>query len=426
MIRTTLFIAIFLTLINGTAAAGRPDLTEKISLQFKDVPITTILNMIAEQYGLNVILSGKITENVSIKLDEVELRDALNAVLASNGYNYYFVGDIIVVKPFELNAIGETVVKTITLDHISPAAAINAVSDLLSPKGKIKVVEDPEPSSGATISRSTPTTITVIDLPEAVDAVMELIRQIDTREQQVAILVRMIEINIDNDTNIGFTWPTTITGRGHGIEMISTTSTTADENEALGQIDLPYGRWEWGKLSVTEVKTILDFLVKKGNTKLISDPRITTLNNHEAEISVTTNVPIQTINRFSEGGAVQDIVTFQDEEVGITLLVTPHITDQGDILLDVSPTVAEIIGYSGPLDNQKPITSQRSVRTRIMVKDGETAVLGGLLRENKLEQEDSVFLLGSIPFIGSLFRHRSVQTSTTDLMIMITPTIVAD
>jgi type II secretory pathway component GspD/PulD (secretin) len=194
----------------------------------------------------------------------------------------------------------------------------------------------------------------------------------------------------------------------------------------MGQIQLPDGKWQWGKLSLEETRLVLDFLQQRGNSKLISDPRITTLDNHPAEIKVTTIVPIQTINRFSEGGAVQDIVTFQDEEVGITLNVTPHICGNGEVILDVKPTVAEIIGYSGPTDNQKPITSQRSVNAKITVGDGETAALGGLLKENKIETEKRVFLLGNLPILGHLFRHKSTESSTTELMIFITPTIISE
>jgi len=179
-------------------------------------------------------------------------------------------------------------------------------------------------------------------------------------------------------------------------------------------------------LSINELSLVLDFLEKSGNSKLISDPKITTLNNHPAEIKVATVVPIQTINRFSEGGSIQDIVTFQDEEVGITLNVTPHIAENNRIILDVNSTVSEIIGYSGTLDTQKPITSERSIHTRITVMNEETAVLGGLFKEDKIENEQRIFLLGSIPIIGGLFRHKTSEVSTTDLTIMITPRILED
>jgi general secretion pathway protein D len=323
-----------------------------------------------------------------------------------------------------MDAPGETVIEVITLKYISPAAVIDAVKDMLSLKGKIKIIESSS-ERRATAGEPLATRIAVIDLPEVTDKITSFIAQLDKPEPQIAIEVRMIEVNVDGETRTGFKWPTSITARGHGIEMTSDNG-LAGTDEAVGQIDLPDGKWQWGTLSVGELELVLDFLESKGNSKLISDPRITTLNNHEAEIKVTTIVPIQTINRFSEGGAVQDIVTFQDEEIGITLKVTPHIAEGDDIILDVYPTVAEIIGYSGPVDNQKPITSERSVRTKINVRDGQTAVLGGMIKENKIDREQSVFFLGSLPIIGNLFKHKTVQTSSTDLLILITPQIMVD
>ncbi len=425
MIRRTFLVIIPLMLLFNNVIAGPLDSQEKISLQFEDIELSTVLNMLAEQYGLNIVQSGQIEGKVSLRLDDVILRDAFEAILASNGYNYYLTGDIVVVKPLEMTPFGETVAKAITLDYISPSAAVNAVSDLLSPKGKIQIVEG---KGGASVgSEPLPTQIVIIDLPENVNMIAQFIKEIDKRPPQVAIQVRLIETNVDNDKRIGFEWPTRVTGRYHGLQSKPSTSTSSsDAAEDFLQKDFSFGAWTWGKMSIEELKMALDFLDQRGKSKLISDPRITTLNDHEAEIKVTTVIPIQTINRFSEGGAVQDIVSFQDEEVGITLLVTPHITEDGQIILNVNPTVAEIIGYSGPVDNQKPITSERAIRTRITVNDNETAVLGGLLKENKIENEQRLFLLGSIPIVGNLFKHKSTQTTTTDLMIMITPTIIRD
>nr|MBN2277695.1 secretin and TonB N-terminal domain-containing protein [candidate division Zixibacteria bacterium] len=416
-------VTIVYWLAMALAVAGPLDSKEKISLQFEDVPITTVLNMIAQQYNLNLVQSGEINENISVKLENVNLEDALNAILASNGYNFYFSGDIIVIKPVTMDAVGETEIKIIELKYISPASAVKAAEDLLSPKGKIRIIEGGTQTT-TSIGSPIPTKLAVVDLAGVTERVAAFIAQLDRPEPLIAIEVRMVEINMDQSDQVGFKWPTSLKGRAHGVYLESESSDgSSSSSEAVGQIALPDGKWEWGKLSVGELSLVLDFLQNSGHSKLISDPRITTINNHQAEIKATTVVPIQTINRFSEGGSVQDIVTFQDEEIGITLLVTPHIADDNEIILDVQPTVAEIIGYSGSADNQKPITSERSVRTKIAVRDGETAVLGGLLKENKIETEQKLFFLGSLPILGNLFKHRLVETSTTDLMIMITPKI---
>jgi len=417
-----LIIVFGLLMLFQTTGAREIDLDQVVSLQFDETPIATVLNMISEKYDLNIVQSSQIEKEISIRLEEVTLRDALNAILASNGYNYYYSGDILVVKPLEMNAVGELTSATVSLNYISPSAAVNTVKERLSTKGTIKVLE---PGQGSTASSGIkPSRIVITDLPDVVPQIIALIKEIDTPEPQISIEVRMVETNVDSEDRVGISWPTSLQARLHGVTDAATTTDGTTGSEALGSMDLSSGEWQWGKLSIEETQLVLEFLEQDGNSKLISDPRITTLNNHQAEIKVTTVIPIQTINRFSEGGAVQDIVTFQDEEVGITLKVTPHICDDGGIILEVQPTVAEIIGFSGPADNQKPITSERSVFTRVKVGDGETAVMGGLLKENKIENEQKVFFLGSLPIIGNLFRHKTTQSNTTDLMIMISPTII--
>jgi len=405
-------------------SANPIELDKKISLQFEAVPISTILTMIAQRHNLNIVQSAEISKEISLQLDNVSLGDALNAILASNGYNYFYSGDIIVVKPLEMNVQGELITKIFTLNYLPPSAAVNTIGNILSPKGKIKTIEVPEGAASGT-NTAVPTQILVLDYPEIIGQIEQLINKIDIAQPQLAIEIKMIETNIDNEENIGFSWPTSIGTRLHGLTTTTgATTTTQSSSEAIGQMQLSDGNWQWGILSIDETSAMMNFLNKNGNSKLLSNPRITTLNNYSAEIKVTTIVPIQTINRFSEGGSVQDIVTFQDEEVGITLRVTPHICEDDMIMLDVEPAVAEIIGYSGPIDNQKPITSQRSVSARIMVRNNETAVLGGLMKENKIETEQKVFLLGSIPMLGNLFTHKTTQTNNTELLILITPTIL--
>ena len=422
MKKSILVILTIIMVIGYTVYAGEVDLDRKVSLQLEDIPLFTVLNMISANYNLNIVQSSLIDKEISIRLDEVPLKDALAAILSSNGYNYYFSGDIIVVKPIEMNAVGELTSRTIMLNYLSPSAAVNAVQNRLSSKGTIKILETP--STGQQADGIRASRIIITDLVEVVPVIETLIREIDIPERQVSIEVRMVEINMDSDKRIGISWPTNLTARLHDAADIAQETDGGTGTSALGFMGLSNGDWEWGRLSVEETQIIIDFLDQEGNAKLISNPHITTLNNHEAEIKVTTVIPIQTINRFSEGGSVQDIVSFQDEEIGITLKVTPHICDNDEIVLDVRPTVAEIIGYAGPAESQKPITSERSIFTRIRVADGETAVMGGLLRENKIETEQKIFLLGSIPIVGNLFKHKSIQKNTTDLMIMISPKII--
>jgi len=422
MKRIYLVLLIPILIIAFSPTAPAVDLNQKITLQLDEVPISTVLQSIAMQYDINIVQTSELDGVVSLKLDNVTIENALKAILTANGLNYYITGEVLVVKPIEVNAIEETSVKAITLHHITPSAALNASQDLLSSKGKIKIIaaQEQTASSGSIIPVATQ--LSVIDLEENVLQIEKFINSIDKPQPQIAIEVRMIETNYDNEETFGINWPTSLTTRLHGVHSSTESESSESSSEALGEMNLPSGAFHWGKLSVSELSVVLDFLESEGNSKLISDPRVTTLNDHRAEIKVTTIIPIRTISRLSDVGISQDIVSYQDEEIGITLIVTPHITSDNRILLDVFPTVAEITGWTA--DNQKPITSERSVKTKITVANGESAVIGGLLKESNIENEQKVFLLGSIPIIGNLFKHKSIQKSTTDLTILITPRII--
>ncbi|HEX2897732.1 MAG TPA: type II and III secretion system protein, partial [candidate division Zixibacteria bacterium] len=269
-----------------------------------------------------------------------------------------------------------------------------------------------------------PNRILISDFPSVMESQLKLVDEIDRPERLIKISVKIIESTLDSASKLGFVWPSSITAN-LGAQSDSSGSASSTTTSSAGEYDPNNGNWTWGTLSVKQVTLLLDFLKTNNNTKLISDPYLTVTENYEAEIKSETIIPIQTINRFTEGAATSDIVTFEDEEVGISLLVTPRINEDGKITLDVMPKVENIIGFSGPPDNQKPITSSRSIRTRVTVNNGETLALGGLLSEEEFIRKQKVPLLGSIPIIGSLlFTHHSTERKKADLIILITPTIV--
>jgi len=415
-----IFLALSFTI---SAAASRLENTESLSLELESVPIAMVLQMIAQQNDLNLVISGEVTGEVTLRLDKVDVPTALNAILSPRGYNYYIKNDVIVVKLISADAPEELVSRTITLKYIEPITAKKALESRLSSKGQV-VILDKAVDAGGGSKTYRANRILVTDFPSVVAEMATLIDEIDQPERMISIEVKIIETKVDTKSKLGFSWPTSIdlTLGGTGDSAALSSSTTDGK---AGRFDLNTETWRWGTLSVGQLRAVLDLLNQSGNSKLISDPHITTLENHEAEIKVQTIVPIPTVNRFTEGAAVQDILTFQDEEVGITLKVTPRITGDGKITLDVFPKVEDIIGFSGPSDNQKPITTSRSIRTRITVADGETAALGGLLKEDEIIQEQKVPLLGSIPLIGKLlFTNKSKEKTTTDLIILITPHIM--
>ncbi len=419
----------FCLLVTGICplVAGPIDTRQRISLAFDETPLAAVLTMLAAQNDLNLVVSSAVDGDVTISLKDVTLRAALDALLLPNGFNYIIRDDIIIVKTTDQRMAGEIVPVTYQLQYIDAESAKNALEPLLSDQGKAMALRAPQTAIAATDER-TISHLVVIDYPHVQEIIADFISTIDKRRRQIAVEVKIIETNLTDDEKLGINWPKSISASVAGVETISTDSDEDSEGADGGSksfvMPLENGTWQLGYLSVDQLDVVIDFLKSRNNSKLLSNPRLTTLENETASIEIQTVIPIQTINRFSEGAVVQDIVTFQDEEVGISLKVTPRINDDSTITMKVNPIVQEIIGYTGTANNQKPITSERSIITNVTVGNNETIALGGLLKETKIENRERVFLLGSIPLLGGLFTHRSTKTETTDLMILITPVIL--
>lgn len=415
----------------GVSGSGSPLMEGKrLTLDLEEASIITVLNLIAKQNDLNLVVSGQVTGEVTMRLNDVDVAAALEAILSPNGYNYYLRDDIVVVKPIDLFTPDELVTRTIRLQYADAHTVFDALSAHKSARGQVIILG----ASSTPSANKLPTEanrLLVSDYPRLVNEMVLLAQELDYPLRLISIEVKLIETNMDDETRLGVTWPSQLTAAvGNAKNGNSDVTSTTDQNSTTGTSslsllkDLNSGSWTWGTLGVEQLGIMLDFLEQNDNSKLVSDPRITTLENHEAEIKLETVIPIPTISRFTEGASTADIQTFEDEEVGITLRVTPRINEDGKITMDVFPQVEEIIGYTGPADSQKPITTSRSVRTRITVTDGETAVLGGLVKEDQIERVQKVPLLGSIPILGRLFSSKSTQRSKTDLIILITPTVL--
>ena len=166
----------------------------------------------------------------------------------------------------------------------------------------------------------------------------------------------------------------------------------------------------------------MDILKQTSSTNLVSAPKITTLDNQEAEIVVGTVVPVARYERLRETGTLE-ITGYDEKKIGVRLLVTPHVADESTLVLTVSPEISEIVEYRGQF-NERPVTSTRSATTQVVVRHGETLMIGGLIKEVDLQIVRKVPILGDVPLLGLLFRHKTVQKQKVDLMIFVTPRLL--
>lgn len=397
-----------------------------VSLRFSGTPIQVVLRTLAEQVGFDLVVGPGIESEIDVNLNDVPWETALDAVLSANGMSYQWRDNVLVVLATTADGSGYLIHHVVTLRYANPAAVRTVLAGILKPPAKAELLQ--VLPFGATVvpvatipPTNVPPVIVVSASPQAMPAILELIESLDVQRPQFEIEVKFVETALDDKLGVGLNWPTRISA---SVES----NASADETEISGpaaEYDIPDGTiWKFGTLNIAQLSGFMEMLKQKGKSKLLSDPRVTVVESERAVMRVATTIPVQTLNRFSEGGTIQDIVSFQNLDVGITLAVTPRQNEGDFITLDVEPVVEEITGFTGPADNQRPITSKRTVRTTVRVKNNETVVIGGLVRETDISTKNKVFLLGDIPLLGALFTHHKISKEKTDLLIFITPRLL--
>ena len=250
--------------------------------------------------------------------------------------------------------------------------------------------------------------------------ITELIKELDKPKSQVLIKVAFVELTHNNNSDIGIDaiFSGSI-GGGEGNSLTEGNALTAGTAFDLG------GSGGLVQLNYDDVSVTMNALAEEGRLEILSRPSILTRNNREALISVGSLVPfMQTGNVNSVTGVA--IPQYEYEPIGISLRVTPYITPHGLVELslfpEISETTADKIEVSEGL--QLPVFATRSAQTVVVTPNGKTVIIGGLMQDNKVETVRKVPLLGDIPILGSLFRHKELKDTKTELLIFLTPFIV--
>ncbi|HEX6930222.1 MAG TPA: type II secretion system protein GspD, partial [Gammaproteobacteria bacterium] len=270
-----------------------------------------------------------------------------------------------------------------------------------------------------------------------------IISKLDIRRAQVHVEAIIAELSADNSAELGVTWAvadesgdgpaglTNFPNSGVGIGQVGAAAAAGGETaaQAIGSLlasasglSLGFGRISDGDVSFVG---LLRALAGSSSTNILSTPSLTTMDNQEAEISVGQEVPFLT-GSFTNTGAAQGNInpfqTIQRKEVGLSLKITPQISDSNTIVLDIAQEVSSLSGSAqGAVDL---VTDTRSITTSVIAENGEIIVLGGLIDERVTEAEQRVPLLGSIPILGHLFRYETSSKEKRNLMVFIKPSIL--
>jgi general secretion pathway protein D len=270
--------------------------------------------------------------------------------------------------------------------------------------------------------------------PDEYQEIVRIIKELDIVREQVLIEAMIVEVNVENGWGFGIDW---MLGNKTGIHMYGGSSINSSN---IPNFSLPSGYDTSKKLAVplatgfqlgyvpdTSVLgfALLNASATDGNFNILSTPQILTVDNSEAELNVGEEIGVPTNNRITDQNTT--FQTYEYKTVGIKLKITPHITKKQRITLDLYQEVNSIIGETQQLSSGSlvpPKLGKRDIKTKVTVHDGKTIVVGGLISNKKDESESKVPLLGDIPLLGWLFKHKTVNYKKTNLLVFITPYIV--
>ncbi len=250
--------------------------------------------------------------------------------------------------------------------------------------------------------------------------VKDVISKIDVKRPQVFVEVQIVEMSMDKLLQMGVEWKflsrgdlTPFGGSLYGNLPLQPGYPSASPGLLLG-----IAKWREG---TPDIGLLLNAYAKEGGVNVIATPQILTLDNEEAEINISKVIPYSTGIKYDANN--NPVISYDYKDVGIVLKITPHITSSGEVRLKVYQRVEDVVGYANA-DQTAPITSKREAKTTVDVQDGQTLVIGGLIKSKKLTTIERVPVLGSIPVIGNLFRKTGHQIEKTNLLVFITPHVV--
>ena len=425
----------------AAAAAASRYSGEPISVNLKDVDLRDFFRLIHEISGLNVVVDPAVKGTLTIVLDDVPWDQALDIVLHNNDLDKQLDGNVLRIATKETlkkeaeetrdlakaqAEAADVVTSTRVLSYAKAADMATTLKKFLSSRGDILADE----RSNTLIIRDVPSVFPVID---------NLLRQLDRKSRQVEIEARVVAANRSFDREIGtilafsgasghsafggtgsvgqsettFTpGPPYHTGSGGSS---STSGSTAPLLTNLGASVPTSGLAYLFASTNFALDYVINALEEKGVGKLLSKPKVITQNNQKAIVKQGTKIPVQTI--------VNNTVSVQFVDAVLQLEVTPQITAEGTIYMDVT-VQNDQIDQSIPRVEGIPAIDTQSAQTRVTVSDGATVVVGGIIVSTQRTDIQQVPMLGSVPIIGNLFKHTTVSSTAQELLFFLTPRIL--
>ncbi len=442
-------------------------------LELKDMDIGDVLKLISKKSGLNIVSGRDVVGKVTIYLKNVDVRDALRIILESNNLAYVEQNNIIKVisgaeyeKMYGYKFGQSLTTKIVALKYVKTPEVVAVLDQIKSQSGKIssdavsntvilvdrpdKVIlmedmirrmdirvttktfeirysktEDVAKKIESFLSKNVgkvefdarSNKVLVTDTEERIAQVEKMIQAFDTKHPEVLIEAKIVQVNLNDQYKLGVDWEA-IVSDFHTLDLASQFSILSSADKR--------GKLSIGTLSTDDYKVLIEALQTVGDTNILSNPRITVINNEEAKILVGSSEPyVTTQTTTTSSGPSTTAETVNFIEVGVKLYVTPTIHGDGYVTMKIRPEVSARTDYLTTSTNNKiPIVETSQAETTVMVKDAVTIVIGGLIKEQDSRTINKVPFLGDIPFLGTVFRNEDREKTKTEIIIFLTPTIV--
>lgn len=426
---------------------------EKLSLNFQDIDVRSVLQLIADFTDLNLVASDTVQGNITLRLQNVPWDQALDLVLKTRGLDKRKVGNVLLIAPADeiaarerqeleaQNQIAELAPLRRELIQVNYAKASDIAALFQSVAGISGEGEAADSERGSVTVDDRTNSIIAYQTQDKLDELRRIVAQLDIPVRQVLIEARLVEASVGYDKSLGVRWGGAVSnGKWSAYGKDGSQGLTDDEDRSCGPFaggcTLPTTEDDGGSpvpfvdlganaatsgigIGFLTDNAILDLqlsaMEKTGNGEVISQPKVVTSDKETAKILKGTEVPYQ---ESSSSGAT----TVSFKEAALSLEVTPQITPDNRIIMEVKVNKDEP-DYENAVLGVPPI-KKNEVNAKVLVNDGETIVIGGVFSNTQSKSVEKVPLLGDIPYLGRLFRRDTVTDTKNELLVFVTPRIM--
>lgn len=384
----------FLLLASGLyAERGKP-----VTLRFQNADIRMVIQTFAELGDVNIVVSENVRGTISLNLRRVAWDDAFKTVLQVHGLaaveQERMVGVMTMEEFEERRKMVDLETEVFRIKHADARGIMGVVREMMSDRGGINV-------------DSRTNSLIVTDIPSSIPKLKALVDIIDTPTSQVMIEARIVEVDHKILRETGIRW---LAG-----DLDVPTRDTHFEGKLDASAAAPFS-FIFGTLQAgIDIDALLTLLESKDKARILSEPRVAVADNEEAMILSGKKIPIITLDI-----AGNKIIKFYD--VALQLTVRPHIIPNGEIMMELRPVVSDLSSEATVEGGIIILSSE--VKTKLRVRDGETAVIGGIIKTKEGTVQRGIPFLSSIPLLGRLFKYQSTSKENVEIMIFITPRII--